>query len=70
MEINMNLAQTVGFAIILLLLGQFIKDRVTVLKKYFIPAAVIGGGLFSIILLIGHNTGAFTINFNGEIKTF
>lgn len=67
---SMNMMQTVAFAILLLVIGRFIKSKVNFLQKYFIPAAVIGGGLFSIILLIGHNTGTFTVSFNGEIKDF
>ena len=58
-EYHMNMAETVGFAIILLLLGRWIKRRVNFFEKFFIPAPVIGGTLFSIILLIGHQTGTF-----------
>lgn len=69
-EIAMNMTQTVAFAIILLLIGRWIKKRVNVLEKFFIPAAVIGGGLFSLILLYGHTSGSFSVTFNGEIKDF
>jgi len=37
-------------------------------EKFFIPAPVIGGTLFSIILLIGHQTETFTFTFNDDIK--
>lgn len=70
MEYSMNMMQTVGFAILLLLLGKFIKSKVNFLQKYFIPAAVVGGGIFSLVLLVGHNTGTFSVSFNGEIKDF
>ena len=62
------MAETVGFAIILLLLGRWIKKRVNFFEKFFIPAPVIGGTLFSIILLIGHQTETFTFSFNDDIK--
>jgi len=67
-EYQLNMAETVGFAIILLLLGRWIKRRVNFFEKFFIPAPVIGGTLFSIILLIGHQTETFTFSFNDDIK--
>ena len=67
-EYQLNMAETVGFAIILLLLGRWIKRRVNIFEKFFIPAPVIGGTLFSIILLIGHQTETFTFSFNDDIK--
>ena len=67
-EYQLNMAETVGFAIILLLLGRWIKRRVNFFEKFFIPAPVIGGTLFSIILLIGHHTETFTFSFNDDIK--
>ena len=67
-EYQLNMAETVGFAIILLLLGRWIKKKVGFFEKFFIPAPVIGGTLFSIILLIGHQTESFTFTFNNDIK--
>ena len=67
-EYQLNMAETVGFAIILLLLGRWIKKKVNFFEKFFIPAPVIGGTLFSIILLIGHQTETFTFTFNNDIK--
>ena len=61
---------TLGLAIILYLLGSGIKAKVGVLQKYYIPAPVIGGTLFSIIMLIGHNMGLFSFTFDGNLKGF
>ena len=63
-EYQLNMAETVGFAIVLLLLGRWIKKKVNFFERFFIPAPVIGGTLFSIILLIGHQTESFTFSFN------
>lgn len=68
LELNFDMAQTIAFAIALLLIGRKIKEHVTFLQKFFIPAPVVGGTLFSIILLIGHQTETFTINFNSDIR--
>ena len=67
-EYQLNMAETVGFAIVLLLLGRWIKKKVNFFERFFIPAPVIGGTLFSIILLIGHQTESFTFTFNNDIK--
>jgi len=68
-EYQLNMAETVGFAIILLLLGRWIKKKVNFFERFFIPAPVIGGTLFSIILLIGHQTESFTFTFNNDISS-
>ena len=61
---------TLGLAIVLYLLGSGIKAKVGILQKYYIPAPVIGGTLFSIVMLIGHNLGLFTFTFDGNLKNF
>ena len=60
--------QTIGFAIILLLIGRWIKRKVPFFEKFFIPAPVIGGTLFSLLLLYGHTSETFTIEFDSGIK--
>lgn len=69
-EITLDMYQTLGLAIVLLLLGIWIKSKVGVLQKYFIPAPVIGGLLFSLFMLIGHNTEMFTFNFDSNLRNF
>ena len=61
---------TLGLAIVLYLLGSGIKAKVGIFQKYYIPAPVIGGTLFSIVMLIGHNMGLFTFTFDGNLKNF
>lgn len=63
-----NMYETLATAVVLLLLGRFIKSKLKVLQKYFIPAPVIGGLIFSIFMLIGHNTKTFTFTFDSQLK--
>lgn len=70
LTVNFNMAETLAVAIVVLLLGREVKKRVNFLEKFFIPAPVVGGVIFSILLLIGNNTGAFTFNFDGVLKDF
>jgi sodium/glutamate symporter len=61
---------TLGLAIILYLLGSGIKAKVNVLQKYYIPAPVIGGTLFSLVMLLGHQMKWFEFSFDGNLKNF
>ena len=69
-EYTFNMAETLAIAVILLLIGRGVKRKIPVLERFFIPAPVIGGVIFSIVLLIGHSTGSFTFNFDGTLKNF
>ena len=64
------MAQTVGIAAVLLVVGEFVKKHVSVLERYFIPGPIIGGVLFSLVALIGHETGRFTFTFDDNIRAF
>lgn len=70
MDIQLDIAQTVGMAAVFLVLGEYIKNRVAILARYFIPSPIIGGLIFSLIALVGHQTGAFTFQFNDDIRNF
>lgn len=63
------MAETLAIAIVVLLLGREVKKG-CFSWKIFIPAPVVGGVIFSILLLIGHNTEAFSFNFDGVLKIF
>ena len=68
--IQLDIAQTIGIAAILLVVGEFIKDRVNVLARYFIPGPIIGGLVFSVIALVGHQTGLFAFEFYDNMRAF
>jgi len=66
--VTLNIAQTLAIAAVLLLLGEFIKKRIPILERFFIPGPVIGGLVFSIVALFGHQSGAFEFTFNADIR--
>ena len=68
--IQLDIAQTVGTAAVLLVVGDFIKKRVSLLSRYFIPGPIIGGLVFSLIALLGHETGTFTFEFYDNMRAF
>ncbi|MFI5444992.1 sodium/glutamate symporter [Polaromonas sp. UC242_47] len=67
--IQLDIAQTVGMAAVLLVVGEFIKKKVGLLARYFIPGPIIGGVLFSLVALVGHETGTFLLHFDDNMRT-
>lgn len=70
MTIDLNLFLTTALAVLILLMGDFIKKRSVFLKKFCIPIPVIGGLLFTLIVLIGYTTNFFTFNLNFVLSDF
>ncbi len=62
-EINVNSVVTLAFAAILLLFGYFVKDKIKILDRYCIPAAIIGGFIFMFITWFGYSSNTFVFNF-------
>lgn len=62
-SISVNSAVTLAFAVTLLLLGYFVKDKIKILDKYCIPAPVIGGFIFMFITWIGYSSNLFNFKF-------
>lgn len=70
MTITMNMIQSIGLAVILLLIGKSLRKRVNFFEKYCIPAPVIGGLLFAIITLILRLTGTLMFEFDTTLQAF
>ncbi len=70
MLIQVNMIQSVGIGVIMFLIGDQIVRRVEFLQKYCIPAPVVGGLLFTLIHLIGVQTGMFSLKFDQTLKDF
>ena len=49
MELSLNVYYTIALAVIILLVGDFIKKRCYILRKFCIPVPVVGG----LLLVIG-----------------
>lgn len=68
MNIQLSTIQTIALAVIVLYLGKFLNNSFKFLKENCIPEAVTGGTAFSIITLIGHETGLFNIVFEDSLR--
>ena len=64
-----GMPETLATAVVLLLLGRWIKEKVAVLKRFFIPAPVVGGLIFSVFTLIGHEYNLFQLSFDSQLKS-
>lgn len=67
--ISTDMVMTVAMAAVLLLIGSFIKSKITALEKYCIPAPVVGGFLFMFITWIGHSTNTFSFTFDATLQS-
>ena len=63
--ITLDVIQTVGLAVIVFVVGRYIKSKVSFFQKYFIPAPVIGGIICSLIIFAGVRGNFFTVKMNG-----
>lgn len=70
MELNLDLLQTVGLAVVVYMIGDFIKRKIGFFQKYFIPSPVIGGLLFSILVFIGYQTNTFYVAMDMSLQDF
>lgn len=68
--IELNMFYTATVAVLVLLLGSFIKKRVYILEKFCIPMPVVGGIIFTLITLFGYVTKIFMIEFDFVLSDF
>ena len=70
MTIQLNMIQTIGVAVIFLLVGKAVKRTVPLFAKYAIPSPVIGGIIFSVIHLILRQSNLAFFEFDVTLQTF
>lgn len=70
MELSLNVYYTIALAVIILLVGDFIKKRCYILRKFCIPVPVVGGLLFTILLTITTMTGVLKVSLDSSFNEF
>ncbi len=68
MNIQLDMYQTLAIAVIVLMLGKFIKQKIYFMEKFCIPAPVIGGLIFAIFTCIFYSTGIAEFSFDDTLK--
>lgn len=70
MEITLNVYYTVAIAILILMVGEFIKKRCEILRRFCIPVPVIGGLLFTLVLTVLTVTGVLSLTIDKSFNEF
>ena len=66
LEIKLDIFQTLAFTVLLIWLGDYLRNKFPILKKYCIPSAVVGGLLFAIIACGLHVNGIVDFKFDSK----
>ncbi|MEG0134258.1 MAG: sodium/glutamate symporter, partial [Clostridium sp.] len=67
-ELNLDIIQSIAFTTIVLIIGGFIKEKINFLKKYCIPAPVVGGFSFAIISFLLRQVSVLAITFDTTLQ--
>lgn len=68
MKIQLDMYQTLAVAVLVLLLGNYLKRKIYFLQKFCIPAPVIGGLIFAIMTCICYVTGIAEFSFDDTLR--
>ena len=68
MKIQLDMYQTLAAAVLVLLLGNYLRKKINFLEKFCIPAPVIGGLLFAIFTCICYTTRIIEFSFDDTLR--
>ena len=68
MKIQLDMYQTLAVAVLVLLLGNYLKKKIYFLQKFCITAPVIGGLIFAIMTCICYVTGIAEFSFDDTLR--
>ncbi len=68
MIINLNLYETMALVSLIFYLGKYTRNKFSMLSKYCIPPAVVGGFIFALLILLLHETGLATLNLDMSLQ--
>ena len=66
--LNIDMYQTLAFAVGVLFVGGFLKKKISILEKFCIPAPVIGGLIFALVSCLLYVFGIVEFNFDETLK--
>ena len=68
MKIQLDMYQTIAAAVLVLMLGKYLKRKCSILEKFCIPAPVIGGVIFAVFTCICYVTGIAEFSFDDILR--
>lgn len=70
MQIELDILESLGLAIIAYLIGVFIKGKFDFFRKFFIPSPVIGGLVISILVFVAKESFSYEFTFDNILQDF
>ena len=67
--IELDMYQACGLAVLMLVIGRMLVDKLEFLRRYCIPAPVVGGLLFAILHVILRSAGIVEFNLDTTLQT-
>ncbi len=67
--IELDMYQACGLAVLMLVIGRMLVDKIEFLRRYCIPAPVVGGLLFAILHVILRSAGIVEFNLDTTLQT-
>ncbi|MEG2058059.1 MAG: sodium/glutamate symporter [Romboutsia sp.] len=68
MEFTLNVYETMALVSIVFYIGKYVRNKFSILSKYCIPPAVVGGFIFAMLVLIFKMTNIATINLDTTLQ--
>ena len=68
MHLELNMFQTLAIAVLVLILGKFLKKKINFLEKFCIPAPVVGGLIFAIMTCVLYGLGIAELSFDDTLR--
>lgn len=68
MTFNLDIYETMALVSIVFYIGKYMKNKFSILSKYCIPPAVVGGFIFALFMLVLHVTHIATINLDMTLQ--
>ena len=68
MKIQLDMYQTMAVAVVVLMLGSYLRKKIDILERFCIPAPVVGGFLFAIFTCICYVTHILEFSFDDTLK--
>lgn len=68
MSVSLNMFMTLAVAVIVLLIGAWLRKKIKLLDKFCIPAPVVGGLLYALVMTVFHVFGVFDVEYDDTLK--
>lgn len=68
MSVSLNMYQTLAIAVIVLLIGAWLRSKIKLLEKFCIPAPVVGGLLYALLMTVFYAFGILSVEYDDTLK--